>query len=38
MITTGEPTYEGLVKLLARGLPTLGLFSDEGGRFSVAMP
>jgi len=33
MITTGEPTYEGLVKLLARGLPTLGLFSDEGGRF-----
>ena len=33
MIMTSEPTYEGLVKLLARGLPTLGLFSDEGGRF-----
>jgi hypothetical protein len=33
MVMTSEPTYEGLVKLLARGLPTLGLFSDEGGRF-----
>ena len=33
MLTTSEPTYEGLVKFLARGLPTLGLFSDEGGRF-----
>ncbi|HEY9787973.1 MAG TPA: DUF3987 domain-containing protein, partial [Candidatus Obscuribacterales bacterium] len=28
-----EPTYEGLVKKLARGLPSVGLFSDEGGRF-----
>lgn len=27
-----EPTYEGLVKLLATGQPSLGLFSDEGGR------
>lgn len=27
-----EPTYEGLVKLLAVGRPSLGLFSDEGGR------
>lgn len=27
-----EPTYEGLVKLLAVGLPSLGIFSDEGGR------
>jgi hypothetical protein len=27
-----EPTYEGLVKLLALGQPSLGLFSDEGGR------
>jgi hypothetical protein len=27
-----EPTYEGLVKLLACGQPSLGLFSDEGGR------
>jgi hypothetical protein len=33
MLTTGEPTYEGLVKLLECGLPTLGVFSDEGGRF-----
>lgn len=28
-----EPTYEGLIKLLARGQPSIGLFSDEGGRF-----
>lgn len=28
-----EPTYEGLIKLLARGQPSVGLFSDEGGRF-----
>lgn len=28
-----EPTYEGLIKLLARGHPSVGLFSDEGGRF-----
>lgn len=27
-----EPTYEGLVKLLATGRPSVGLFSDEGGR------
>lgn len=27
-----EPTYEGLVKLFCVGQPTLGLFSDEGGR------
>ncbi|CCB89121.1 YfjI family protein [Simkania negevensis] len=27
-----EPTYEGLVKLLAIGQPSIGLFSDEGGR------
>jgi hypothetical protein len=32
-LTTDEPTYEGLVKLLAIGRPSLGLFSDEGGRF-----
>ena len=30
---TEEPTYEGLVKLLAMGWPSVGLFSDEGGRF-----
>lgn len=29
---TEEPTYEGLVKLLQHGLPTVGLFADEGGR------
>src|SRR5712692_1138700 len=29
---TEEPTYEGLVKLLIRGQPSLGLFADEGGR------
>jgi hypothetical protein len=28
-----EPTYEGLVKLLAAGQPSVGLFSNEGGRF-----
>jgi hypothetical protein len=28
-----EPTYEGIIKLLARGHPSIGLFSDEGGRF-----
>jgi len=28
-----EPTYEGLTKLFAEGLPSLGLFSDEGGQF-----
>lgn len=32
-LTTEEPTYEGLVKLLAQGWPSVGLFSDEGGRF-----
>lgn len=28
-----EPSYEGLVKALAAGWPSMGLFSDEGGRF-----
>lgn len=27
-----EPTYEGLVKLMIAGQPSIGLFSDEGGR------
>lgn len=27
-----EPTYEGLVKLLIRNQPSIGIFSDEGGR------
>jgi len=30
--TTEDPTFEGLVKLLAIGQPSMGLFSDEGGR------
>ncbi|PIR20469.1 MAG: hypothetical protein COV45_06045 [Deltaproteobacteria bacterium CG11_big_fil_rev_8_21_14_0_20_47_16] len=28
-----EPTLEGFVKLLANGQPSVGLFSDEAGRF-----
>lgn len=27
-----EPTFEGLLKLLENGRPSIGLFSDEGGR------
>ncbi|MDC8787115.1 YfjI family protein [Roseateles koreensis] len=30
---TGDPTIEGLSKLLGTGLPALGIFSAEGGRF-----
>ena len=33
ILTTEEPTYEGLVKALDRDWPAMGLFSDEGGRF-----
>ena len=33
LVIVEEPTYEGLIKLLARGQPSVGLFSDEGGRF-----
>ena len=29
----GEPTTEGLTKLFDKGQPSLGLFTDEGGRF-----
>ncbi len=32
-LTTEEPTYEGLAKLLTVGRPSVGLFSDEAGRF-----
>lgn len=32
MLTCPEPTYEGLVKLLAEGQPSVGIFSSEGGR------
>jgi len=28
-----EPTYEGIIKMYLAGSPSLGLFSDEGGRF-----
>lgn len=31
--TVTEPTFEGLTRLFATGLPSLGLFSDEGGQF-----
>jgi hypothetical protein len=31
-ILVEEPTYEGLVKMVAHGQPSAGLFSDEGGR------
>lgn len=33
MMIAQEPTYEGLVKSLADGWPSMGLFSDEGGQF-----
>ena len=32
-LITEEPTYEGVVKYLAGGRPSIGIFSDEGGRF-----
>lgn len=33
LILVEEPTYEGIVKYLDVGQPSVGLFSDEGGRF-----
>lgn len=33
LILVEEPTYEGIVKYLAIGQPSIGLFSDEGARF-----
>jgi hypothetical protein len=33
VLLVSEPTYEALVKLLATGQPSVGLFSNEGGRF-----
>lgn len=33
IMITEEPTYEGLVKALHTGWPSMGIFSDEGGRF-----
>jgi len=31
IIFPGDPTFEGLVKMLAVGQPSAGIFSDEGG-------
>ncbi|MDQ0319693.1 hypothetical protein QO002_001831 [Pararhizobium capsulatum DSM 1112] len=31
--TVTEPTYEGLTRKFSEGMPTLGIFSDEGGQF-----
>lgn len=31
--TVTEPTYEGLTRKFAEGMPSLGIFSDEGGQF-----
>jgi len=33
MLTCPEPTYEGLVKHLPTGQPSVGIFSAEGGQF-----
>ncbi len=33
LLTCPEPTYEGLVKHLAIGHPSVGIFSSEGGQF-----
>jgi hypothetical protein len=33
IVLCSEPTYEGLIKLLLVGQPSIGVFSDEGGRF-----
>jgi len=33
VLLVGEPTYEGLCKLLALSCPSVGIFSDEGGQF-----
>lgn len=32
-LITAEPTYEGLVRMIQYGRPSVGLFTDEGGRF-----
>lgn len=33
LLTCGEPTFEGLCKLLAVGWPSAGIFAAEGGQF-----
>jgi hypothetical protein len=32
MLFSEDPTFEGVFKLLETGLPSIGIFSDEGGR------
>jgi len=32
MLFSEDPTFEGIFKLLETGLPSIGIFSDEGGR------
>lgn len=31
--TVTEPTFEGLTRKFSEGMPTLGIYSDEGGQF-----
>lgn len=33
LLTCSEPTFEGLVLQLVWGIPSIGVFSDEGGQF-----
>lgn len=33
ILTFGEPTYQGLIKYLEHGQPSVGVFSAEGGQF-----
>lgn len=33
LLVCGEPTFEGLCKLLAVGSPSIGIFAAEGGQF-----
>lgn len=33
MMLCPEPTFEGLIKLMQVGQPSMGLFADEGGQF-----
>lgn len=33
MLTTSDPTYEGLCRLLKEGHPSVGIFTAEGGSF-----
>ena len=33
LLVCGEPTFEGLCKLLAVGWPSVGIFAAEGGQF-----